>query len=155
MLTMKTRYALEALTQLAQRPGALVVIAELAESAHVPRKFLETILRELKQHGLLISQRGRGGGYTLSRAAPEITLASIIQALHGPLVPVACVGNAAGSTCETCRDGGTCSVRLVFEPLRTATAQVLEGMTLADLTQRRLQRTPVAPRHAINNLRYS
>lgn len=155
MLTMKTRYALEALTQLAQRPGAVVVIAELAASARVPRKFLEAILRELKQHGLLVSHRGRGGGYTLSRAAPDITLASVIHALHGPLVPAACLGTTLERACETCRGGGVCSVRMVFEALRAATAQVLEGMTLADLTQRRLQRTPVAPRHAIQNLRYS
>jgi Rrf2 family protein len=150
MLTMKTRYALEALTQLAQRPGATVLIADLAAKGRIPRKFLEAILRELKQHGLLTSQRGPGGGYALNVAAAEITLASIVQALHGALVPVPCTTRTPDLRCEACRRGGTCSARLVLEALHEATAKVLEGTTLADLARKTLAApTPVALKYAI------
>jgi Rrf2 family protein len=136
MLTMKTRYALQALTQLAERPGATVLIAELAQRDRIPRKFLEAILRELKQHGLLTSQRGRRGGYSLSLAAGQITLASIVQALNGALAPSPCANRAPAPPCAACRNGGACSVRLVLEDLHEATAKVLEGTTLADLARR-------------------
>jgi len=133
---MKTRYALQALTQLAQRPGSTVLIADLAQRGRIPRKFLEAILRELKQHGLLTSQRGRRGGYTLSQAAGQITLASIVRALNGALAPTPCANRPPAPPCEACRSGGACSVRLVLEDLQQATAKVLEGTTLADLARR-------------------
>jgi Rrf2 family protein len=136
MLTMKTRYALKALTQLAQQPGSTVLIASLAERGRIPRKFLESILRELKNHGLLASQRGRGGGYSLKRAAEDITLANIIDALDGDVAPVACISRDVDRPCEVCRNGGTCGVRLVLEDLHEATASILERTTLAELTRR-------------------
>jgi Rrf2 family protein len=149
MLTMRTRYALEALTQLAQRPPGHVLIADLAERGHMPRKFLEAILRDLKRQGLLTSQRGPGGGYTLNVAADEITLASIVHALNGTLLPVPCASRA-DRACEACRNGGACSIRLVLEDLQQATAKVLEGTTLADLARRTLEaQPPLTLKHAI------
>lgn len=133
---MKTRYALEALTQLARQPGSTVLIAQLAERGRIPRKFLESILRELKNHGLLASQRGRGGGYSLKRAAEKITLANIIFALDGEVAPVACGSRDLDGPCAMCRSGRTCGVRLVLEALHDATAGILERMTLAELAQR-------------------
>jgi Rrf2 family protein len=138
MLTMRSRYALAALTQLALRPGATVPISELAERGRIPRKFLEAILLELKRDGLLTSQRGPGGGYALNLGPAEITLASIVQALDGALVPSLCSSDNPRLACEICRAGGACSVRLVLVGLQDATAQVLEGTTLADLAQRSL-----------------
>lgn len=133
---MKTRYALQALTLLAERPGATVLIADLAQRGRIPRKFLEAILRELKQHGLLTSQRGRHGGYSLNLAAGQITLASIVQALNGALPPTPCAHRTPFQPCDECKNGGSCSVRLVLEDLHDATAKVLEGTTLADLARR-------------------
>ena len=133
---MKTRYALQALTQLAERPGTTVLIAELAQRGRIPRKFLEAILRELKQHGLLTSQRGRRGGYALNLAAGQITLANIVQALNGALAPAPCANRIPYQPCDECKSGGACSVRLVLEDLHDATAKVLEGTTLADLARR-------------------
>jgi len=61
MITMKTKYALKALGYLAMAPpGAPVLIAEIADREDIPRKFLELILAELKQHGFVRSQKGRG-----------------------------------------------------------------------------------------------
>lgn len=139
---MRTRYALEALTQLAGRPGALVLIADLAARGRIPRKFLEAILRDLKRQGLLTSQRGPGGGYALNLGAEKTTLASIVRALNGTLVSVPCASRVPGQACEACRRGGACSIRLVLEDLHQATAKVLEGTTLAELARRTLEAQP-------------
>jgi Rrf2 family protein len=138
MLTMRTRYALAALTQLALRPGSTVPIAELAERGRIPRKFLEAILLDLKRDGMLTSQRGPGGGYTLGLNAAEVTLASIVQALDGALVPALCSSDNPRLACELCRSGAACSTRPVLDDLERATSQVLEGTTLADLAHRTL-----------------
>ncbi len=68
MLSQKCKYALRALLVLARAPqGEMVLVGDIAEEQKVPRKFLELILLELKRHGLLYSQRGRGGGARTSR----------------------------------------------------------------------------------------
>ncbi|HEV8246725.1 MAG TPA: Rrf2 family transcriptional regulator [Polyangiaceae bacterium] len=137
MLTMKTKYALKALTQLAAAaPGTPMLIADIAEREAIPRKFLEAILAELKQHGFLRSRKGRGGGYYLARSADTITLAAVIRVLDGPLAPVPCLSRTAYQRCEGCRDEATCGVRLVLREAHAASVKVLESTTLADMVQR-------------------
>jgi Rrf2 family protein len=137
MLTMKTRYALKALAILAERRGdEPTLIAEISEREGIPLKFLQGILRELRQHGVLSAQRGRGGGYRLNKPAEEVTLADIIRALDGPLAPVPCLSRTAYRRCDECRSELTCGVRLVLKDLHDATATILEGTTLADLVRR-------------------
>lgn len=137
MLTMKTRYALKALGILAERgQGQATLIADISDREGIPRKFLEAILRELRQHGLLLAQRGRGGGYRLSRPPEEIALAEIIRALDGPLAPVPCLSRRAYERCAECKSEGACGVRLVLKDLHDATANILEKTTLAHLVRR-------------------
>ena len=77
MITMKTKYALKALAYLATaRPEEPVLIAEIAQREDIPRKFLELILAELKQHGFVRSRKGRGGGYYLAVVPQKISIAS-------------------------------------------------------------------------------
>ncbi len=152
MLTMKTRYALKALGVLAERgPEQATLIAEISEREAIPRKFLEAILRELRQHGLLLAQRGRGGGYRLRKAPQEITLAEVIRALDGPLAPVPCLSRTAYQRCAECKSERACGVRLVLSDLHDATANVLERTTLADL----VRRTREATEQAGTGLRYA
>jgi len=149
MLTMKTRYALKALTILAEAgPQEPVLIGELAQREAIPRKFLEAILRELKQHGLLSAQRGRNGGYRLQKRAEDITLANVIRALDGPIAPVPCLSRTAYQRCAECKSERACGVRLVLRDLYEATAGVLESTTLADLLRRTQQATGEAPASA-------
>jgi Rrf2 family protein len=137
MLTMKTRYALKALVILAERGGAgPTLIGDLAEREAIPRKYLEAILRELKQHGILSAQRGRGGGYMLRGAPEATTLATVIRALDGPIAPVPCLSRTAYRRCDECKSERACGVRLVMKELYEATANVLEHTTLADLVRR-------------------
>jgi Rrf2 family protein len=86
MLSQKARYALHALIVLAEHGGREpMMIADIAEEAGVPRKFLEQILLGLKKRGIVQSMRGRAGGYRLGRPAKEISFADIIRETDGPL----------------------------------------------------------------------
>lgn len=137
MITMKTKYALKALCRLAlSPPGEPVLIAEIAEQEGIPRKFLELILAELKQHGILQSRKGRGGGYLLAKNPDTITVASVLRVLDGPIAPVPCLSRTAYQRCAECKDEASCGVRLVLREAHAASVQVLEGTTLADMVQR-------------------
>lgn len=137
MITAKTRYALKALCVLAKSPpGEPILIADIAEQEGIPRKFLELILSELKQHGILQSRKGRGGGYLLARTPETISLALVLRVLDGPIAPVPCLSRTAYQRCVECRDESTCSVRLVLKEAHDASLHVLENTTIADMVAR-------------------
>lgn len=137
MLTQKTRYALKALAVLAEQPDQPVLIADISEQEMIPRKFLEAILRELKNHKILTAQRGRGGGYMLRRPATEITLADVHRALEGPIAPLPCLSRTAYEPCADCPNEKLCSVRSVLRELYEAEVTILERTTLAHLAETR------------------
>ncbi|WP_426031558.1 RrF2 family transcriptional regulator [Caulobacter sp. DWP3-1-3b2] len=131
MLSQKARYALRAMIELARESGQ-VTAGELAVRADAPRKFLEAILLALARKGLVTSRRGKFGGYLLGRAAETISFAEVIRLVDGPLALAPCVSRTAFRRCEDCRDLATCSLREALLRARDATAQVLEGYSLAD-----------------------
>lgn len=134
---MKTQYALKALALLARaEPGKPLLIADMAERERLPKKFLELILRELRQHGIVDSRKGRGGGYLLRRNPEEITLAQVIRILDGPIAPVPCLSQTAYRRCDNCVDERTCGLRVVLKELYEANLRVLERTTLADVARR-------------------
>src|SRR3954469_10072540 len=136
-LSQKTKYALTALQRLARERGnGPVLIADLAEQDAIPRKFLELILLELKNHGLLESKRGKGGGYQLRKPPEQIALGEIIRLFDGPLAPIPCASERAFRKCDECEDISTCGTRLVMREVRDAMAKILDNTTLADLNQR-------------------
>jgi Rrf2 family protein len=136
MITMKAKYAIKALARLALAPtGEPVLIADIAEAESIPKKFLEAILAELKQHGVVHSRKGRGGGYLLSKKPETITLAAILRVLDGPIAPVPCLSKTAYRRCDGCTDEATCSVRLVLREAYGASVEVLERTTLADVAK--------------------
>jgi Rrf2 family protein len=135
MLSQKARYALRALVELARADGGQVTSGELAVRADAPRKFLEAILLELSRNGVIASRRGKFGGYTLSRPPAEISFAEVIRIVEGPLALAPCVSPRLGyRKCDDCVDLATCALREALLRARDATAQVLEGYTLADAT---------------------
>ncbi|RRN66602.1 Rrf2 family transcriptional regulator [Caulobacter sp. 602-1] len=134
MLSQKARYALRAMIELA-RADAQVTAGELAQRADAPRKFLEAILLSLSREGLVISRRGKFGGYVLGRPAGEISFAEIIRLVDGPLALAPCVSRTAFRRCEDCRDLVTCALREALLRARDATAAVLEGYSVADAVQ--------------------
>lgn len=131
MLSQKARYALRAMIELAREDGQ-VTAGELSVRADAPRKFLEAILLTLAREGLVVSRRGKFGGYLLGRVAGEISFAEVIRLVDGPLALAPCVSRTAFRRCEDCRDLATCALREALLKARDATAQVLEGYSLAD-----------------------
>jgi Rrf2 family protein len=131
-LSRKGRYALRALYALAgNEGGGPMLIADLAERENIPRKFLEAILLELKNAGVLRSKKGKGGGYELAKNPTEIVLGEVIRIIDGPLAPIPCVSERAYARCEECTDEATCGTRLVMKQVRDAIAQILDNTTLA------------------------
>jgi Rrf2 family protein len=132
MLSQKARYALHALIVLATHGDAEPLqIAEIAQAARVPRKFLEQILLDLKKRGIVRSLRGRAGGYLIGKNAKEISFADVIRVIDGPLALAPCVSVTAYHKCEDCVDEATCSIRKVLLAARDATAQILESRSIA------------------------
>ena len=143
MLSQKARYALHALIVLAEHGGKEpMLIADIAEEANLPRKFLEQILVDLKKRGIVRSMRGRAGGYLLSRSPKDISFAEIIRAIDGPLALSPCVSATAYHRCEDCEDEQTCAIRKVLLAARDATAEILESRSLASaVASQRRRRT--------------
>ena len=136
-MTNKSKYGLKALLVLAQEAGrGPVLVADLAEREAIPRKFLETILLELKHRGFVQSKKGRGGGYFLRRKPAEVTFGEVIRVLEGPLAAVPCVSQTAYMRCAECVDEQTCGVRLAMKVVRDATARILDHTTLAQVNAR-------------------
>lgn len=137
MLSKKAKYGLRALLLLAKEYGqGPVLISEISERESIPKKFLELILLDLKNKGVLQSKKGKGGGYFLSKAPQAVTLGHVIRALDGPLAPLPCVSQTAYMKCEECKDEMTCGIRIVMKEVRDATAKILDGTTLAEVLER-------------------
>src|SRR5512139_314212 len=141
-LSKRGEYGLRAMIDLAAalsdqngNGSTVVQIKDIAERQHIPAKFLEQILLTLKNAGMLHSRMGVGGGYYLARPADEITLGHIVRVLDGPLAPVRCVSQMAYEPCG-CPDENTCGLRLIMLDVRNAIANILDGTTLADVTER-------------------
>jgi Rrf2 family protein len=134
---MKAKYGLRALTVLAREYGkGPVLIADIAAREAIPRKFLEIILLELKKSGILLSRKGKGGGYLLGRRPANVSLGEIIRALDGPLALLPCVSQTAYKRCDECVDEKTCGIRDVMKEVRDATADILDGTSLANMVER-------------------
>ena len=136
MLSRKTKYAIKALIALAEHgPEAPMRIADLAREQQIPPKFLELILLELRNQGILRSRKGKGGGYLLARDPGAIYLGQIVRMFDGPLAPVPCASQTAYVPCSDCRNESVCGVHLAMKKVRDATARILDGTSLAQLLQ--------------------
>ena len=133
MLSQKARYALRALVELAREEPSQLTSADIAQRSDAPRKFLEAILLELARNGVVVSRRGKFGGYILARPAADISFAEVIRVIDGPLALAPCVSPRLGfRRCDDCEDLAACALRHALALARDATAQVLEGYSLAE-----------------------
>lgn len=136
-ISKKTKYALQALFALARKyQQGPVLIADLAASERIPKKFLELILLELKNNGILGSKKGKGGGYFLNRDPAGVSLGEVIRVLDGSMAPVPCVSQMAYRRCEECHDEETCGIRAVMQDVRDATVKLLDSENLASVLRR-------------------
>ena len=103
MLSKKTKYALHALTFLGKKEASQpTLIAEISKDCSIPKKFLETILLELKQATILGSKMGKGGGYFLRISPSEIKLSQIIRMFNGPIALLPCASKNYYEPCSEC-----------------------------------------------------
>lgn len=135
MLSKKTQYAFKALEYLAQQHGKEPVkISNISIQQKIPLKFLENILVELKNAGMLESKKGKGGGYMLKVAPKNINLATVIRIINGPIALLPCVSLNFYEKCKDCNEE-TCGMRKMMLIARDATLKVLEKKTLDDMVK--------------------
>ena len=147
-VTARVDYAVRAMVQLAAAGTSEPVKADsLAATQEIPAKFLLEILRQLKQHKLLVSRRGPDGGYTLARPAAEIAVADVIRAVEGPLATVRDVSPA-----DLAYAGPTEPLRTVWVAVRGSLRHVLEDVTLEHVLTGRLPAhvTRMAERYGVD-----
>ncbi len=137
MISKKTKYALKALSYLAEHyNGDLVLISELATAEDIPKKFLEAILVALRKGGVLKSKIGKGGGYMLASPPATITIGKVVSILEGGFALVECLNDNVKVVCEECGDPTCCGIRLVMSDVKIAIDSVLATTTLADMLEK-------------------
>jgi Rrf2 family protein len=148
MLSSKAKYALRAAVFLAEkhRDQTWALASDIAESQDIPKKFLEAILVELRDHGIVDSRRGRYGGYRLARPPVRIAVGDIIRIIDGPLALTPCSSRTQYGACSDCVDPVICALRPVLQEARDAVATVLDGCTLAQLVRGRRSKSSVVRR---------
>ncbi|GAB3689852.1 Rrf2 family transcriptional regulator [Spirosoma flavus] len=131
MISKKAKYAIKALKVLTEEYGkGPVLISYISAKEHIPKKFLEAILLELRNHGILQSQKGKGGGYLLRVDPARVNLAQVLRVIDGPIAPTPCVSFNFYVKCDDCDDEITCALRPIMERVRDANLGVYENTSL-------------------------
>ncbi len=139
----KGDYGIRALVELAHRCGeGPVQSAEIARRQCIPEPYLDQLLTTLRRAGFIRSMRGPQGGHALIRQPSEIRLAEVIEALEGSLSPIGCLDS------DECPKPGVCAQREVWEAVRRATYEILNGVSIADLAEKERE-SVAAPRYYI------
>ncbi len=135
MISNKCKYAIKALVYIAanESDSRAVMTSDIARDQQIPRKFLEIILRELRNNRILESKRGKDGGFRLLRPAEDISLSEVMRIIDGPIAMLPCVSLNYYRSCDEC-DESTCEIKGVFEQVRDRTLEVLNGQTIKSLT---------------------
>jgi len=131
-LTSKGRYAVTAMLDIAlnQSKGP-ITLAMISERQDISLSYLEQIFAKLKKSGLVLSARGPGGGYRLSRDASEISVSEVIGAVNEDLEPRKCRGKS------NCQNGVQCLSHELWADLSGMINEFLDGVTLQQIIDRR------------------
>jgi Rrf2 family protein len=134
VLSKKAKYGLKALEFIAKQDSKIPVhtsAISLAES--IPRKFLETILLDLKHDGILKSKQGKNGGYNLLISPSEVTIGRVVRLFDGPIALLPCVSSNYYEPCEDCENEAFCGLKNIFSEVREATGSILDKLSLNDI----------------------
>ena len=160
MFSTRSEYGVRVMIQLARRRGTgPVPLTGIAQSEALPLAYLEQLVSRLRKADLISSTRGAHGGYELSRDPAEITMAEVVQALEGSLIPMQCFDELGGTRvlCNHVEDGfENCATKVLWTRVQGGIARALEQTTLAELAQfaehgpagRRARSTPARRRSA-------
>ncbi|MEJ2015344.1 MAG: SUF system Fe-S cluster assembly regulator [Limibacillus sp.] len=124
-----TDYAVVVMSQLALREEETLSAQQLARETAVPLPTVSKVLGLLAKDGLIVSQRGASGGYTLAQAPERITMAAIIQAIEGPIALTACVDGSE----DSCASESLCPIRGTWDRVNQAIQGALDSVTLAEM----------------------
>ena len=129
-ISTKGRYALRVMIDIAKTNSSdYIPLKAIAERQDISLKYLELIVGILCKAGLVISSRGKGGGYKLAKAPEEYTVGSILKLTEGDIAPVACLSQGQAK----CARSDNCPTLPLWEGLSEVIDNYLEGITLADL----------------------
>ena len=144
MITQKMKYALKALLVLGDEAGKAapdaLTIEQIAKLSGTPKRFLEHILLEIRNAGVIASTRGRSGGYVLLKKPSEVSVSELLRLIDGPIAPLPCLSRRAYQRCEDCTDEAACRIRQVFAEVFWSYLVIIESLTLDDM----LRSEPVA-----------
>jgi Rrf2 family cysteine metabolism transcriptional repressor len=139
MFSTRSEYGVRVMIQLARRRGSgPVPLTGIAEAESLPLAYLEQLVSRLRKADLVWSTRGAHGGYELSRDPAEITMAEVVHALEGSLIPMQCFDELGGSRvlCNHVEDGfENCATKLLWTRVQGGVERALEQTTLAELAQ--------------------
>lgn len=111
----------------AQQP---TTVRDLAEASGIPQPTVSKVLKQLTRAGVVRSQRGVHGGYSLARQADKVGVHEIIEAIEGPIAVTECTDEQSDTDCayET-----NCGVRANWQRINQAVQRALSGITLGDM----------------------
>lgn len=135
MVSKKCKYAIKAILYIARNEAEdrSIFASEIAKNESIPQKFLESILRELCNQRILVSKRGRYGGYRLLRAPADISFTEIMRIMDGPVALMPCVSLNYYTPCDECKQEEHCVIRAVFLQVRDATLDIFNAATIDKL----------------------
>ncbi|MCD6303652.1 MAG: Rrf2 family transcriptional regulator [Planctomycetes bacterium] len=133
-MSQKCEYGLRILLELTKhRGGPPVSVKQIASAQAIPQRFLELIIRDLRQAGLVASHRGAKGGYTLAADPAQLTVANVIRLLDGPPGPMDCMSCGGPRYCPLQKH---CAWSDLWNAAAAALAELYESATFADLARR-------------------
>jgi Rrf2 family transcriptional regulator, cysteine metabolism repressor len=135
-VTAKGEYATQAVLHLSLQYPDVVTIHEIAQRHHIPLKYLEQILLELKRGGILESRRGVRGGYTLARTPREISVGAVLRVVDGAFAESSCVHNE--SLGGVCVEGDSCGLKQIWKDVQGAVEKILFATTFEEIRRRTL-----------------
>ena len=140
MFSTKAEYGVRVMAHLAKRNGdAPISLGTIADAEGLPLAYLEHLVQRLRKADLVASRRGAHGGYTLARAADEISMADVVRALEGDIAPIECISADPDGTLVCVRDGqpghDPCPTKLLWTRVQGSIVRTLTDMTLADLVK--------------------
>lgn len=136
MITQKMKYALKALMVLGDEKltsGEPLRIEEIARRSGAPKRFLEHILLDIRNAGIIASTRGRSGGYVLIKDPRQISISELLRMIDGPIAPLPCLSRKAYQRCDDCTDEASCRIRRVFAEVFWSYLVIIESLTLEDM----------------------
>jgi len=137
VLSKKTKYAINALVYIAKNStDQPIPTSKISKEQHIPLKFLESILVELKNARIVNSKKGKYGGYSLNGSPESINMADVTRLFEGAIALLPCVTHRYYEACEECIDEATCGIRQVFFEIRKETVEKLKSATLSDIIKR-------------------